>query len=483
MNHIHGTRLRKNLAYLINKTMKKLLAICLITLISGVVAAQPSIDYKKDVCSHCNMYIKDKLFSAVAIENDGKVHKFDAIECLVNYLRGQEEGDYKQLLVADYSSKGKLIPAQQAIYLKSKGIASPMGAYLSAYSSLGDAKRVQIEKGGDIYDWEELKTRFRDSRFGLLDHPTHHHKSPDAYAPIGVMGDHLHHKGGFMVSVRYMDMNMEGNLSGSSSVNNMSIFQDFMVAPQLMDMDMYMIGVMYAPSDKLTLMLMQNIVENTMDLESMMGMEFSTASRGLGDMKVSALYSLTNEERSSIHLNTAVSIPLGAIEERDDTPMMENMKLPYPMQLGTGTVDLTIGGTYKGVSGRVSWGVQQLNTIRTGENDQGYRFGNTYELTSWIAYRIAEWSSISARMQGVNMAEIKGMDGDLNPMMAPPANVNNTGYTRARTYFGANFSFGENPIIRDFKLGVEYGLPIYQDVNGIQMEESDTFVAGIRYSL
>ena len=34
---------------------------------------------------------------------------------------------------------------------------------------------------------------------------------PDGNAPIGVMADHYHHKGGVMLSYRYMNMNMKGN--------------------------------------------------------------------------------------------------------------------------------------------------------------------------------------------------------------------------------------------------------------------------------
>ena len=46
---------------------------------------------------------------------------------------------------------------------------------------------------------------------------------------------------------------MEGNLHGSSEIMLIwLIYQDYMVAPQSMKMDMIMIGAMYAPSDKLT---------------------------------------------------------------------------------------------------------------------------------------------------------------------------------------------------------------------------------------
>lgn len=459
--------------------MKTILAITTLLWLTLSSYAQEAINTEKDQCVHCNMFIRDTQFSALAIDSE-KTHKFDAIECLVNFLKNKEESTFSKLLVADYSAGGKLINATTAVYLKSKEIASPMGAYLSAYSTQEVAERILKEKGGELMNWNELKARFKNSSFGLLSHPTHHHHRPDAYAPIGVMGDHLHHTNGFMVSVRYMTMNMEGNLNGSSEATNMEIYQD---APQSMKMDMIMVGLMYAPSDKLTVMLMQNFIQNDMDLSNMMGMNFSTKSSGVGDMKVALLYGLINKEKTSFHVNGSINLPVGDIESRDDTPMMENMKLPYPMQLGSGTTDLTIGGTYKGATDKLSWGVQQLNTIRSGENSEGYRFGNQYELNVWSGYSFTNWMSFSIRMQGLNLKGIHGSDEELNPMMAPLANTRNSGYSKIKSFVGTNFSFGEKAFFRDFKLGIEYGLPIYQNVDGTQMDEQRTINLGLRYSI
>lgn len=461
--------------------MKPLLVLTALLWLTLSSSAQENIDPGKDRCSHCNMFIRNTQFSALAIDTE-KTYKFDAIECLVNFLKSKEESTFSKLLVADYSTGGRLINATSATYLKSNKIASPMGAYLSAYSSAEVAEKVKMEKGGELMNWTELKARFKNSNFGLMSHPTHHHR-PDAYAPIGVMGDHLHHKNGFMVSVRYMTMDMEGNLNGSSEASNMEIFQDYMVAPQSMKMDMMMVGIMYAPSDKLTVMLMQKFVKNDMDLSNRMGMRFSTKSNGMGDLKISALYGLVNKQNTSFHFNAAINLPVADIEERHDTPMMENMKLPYSMQLGSGTTDLTIGGTYKGASNKLSWGIQQLSTLRTGENSEGYRLGNLFELNAWTAYGLTNWVSISGRLQGLNLKKIEGVDEELNPMMAPLANTMNSGFSKIRSYIGTNISLGEKAFFRDFKLGFEVGLPIFQDVEGIQMDEGRTINAGLRYSI
>ena len=38
--------------------------------------------------------------------------------------------------------------------------------------------------------------------------------APEDHAPIMVMGDHMHKAGEYMVSLRAMDMSMDGNLKG-----------------------------------------------------------------------------------------------------------------------------------------------------------------------------------------------------------------------------------------------------------------------------
>ena len=205
---------------------------------------------KTDQCAHCNMIINDEFHKATAEFKD-QTNRFDAIECLINYLKSNSERSFSKLLVSDYKT-GQLIDSKTATYLKSKAIPSPMGANLTAFKNEAVAKQTKNDKGGELFSWEAIKAEFKDSKFGALEHNHHNHYRPDAHAPIGIMGDHLHAKGGLMVSFWYMNMTMEGNKSGTDDISDNAIYNNFMVTPQDMTMAMYMLGVMYAPSDKLT---------------------------------------------------------------------------------------------------------------------------------------------------------------------------------------------------------------------------------------
>lgn len=114
---------------------------------------------------------------------------------------------------------------------------------------------------------------------------------PDGHAPISVMGDHMHEMGEWMVSYRYMSMDMEGLLKGSSSVAPTMMATGFMpnMLPTEMTMDMHMFGTMYAISNKWTLMGMLNYLDNEMTMP--MG---KMDSSGTGDLKEIFEFTITS---------------------------------------------------------------------------------------------------------------------------------------------------------------------------------------------
>lgn len=130
----------------------------LLLLISCSPTPQP-IDFGTDMCAHCKMTIVEKPFSAELVSVKGKVFKFDAIECMVHYLEQNSENDYALFLVRDYSAPDDWQDARQCAYLISENLPSPMGAFLSAYRDPQAAEKIQQERGGEVFDWNELKQR------------------------------------------------------------------------------------------------------------------------------------------------------------------------------------------------------------------------------------------------------------------------------------------------------------------------------------
>lgn len=138
--------------------MKKLIYLSVLVMAAAACtpAAKP-IEYGADACYYCKMTIVDRQHAAEAVSAKGKVFKFDAIECLVPYLALEGEDNYPVLVVNDYLKPGEWIDARSATYLLSKGLPSPMGAFLTGFADRAAAEPVQQEKGGELYDWEAMK--------------------------------------------------------------------------------------------------------------------------------------------------------------------------------------------------------------------------------------------------------------------------------------------------------------------------------------
>ncbi|MFT6489638.1 MAG: hypothetical protein ACJAXQ_000412 [Parvibaculaceae bacterium] len=344
------------------------------------------------------------------------------------------------------------------------------------------------------------------STFALADgaqgHGTQTHGTANAagHAPLGVMGDHMHEAGGWMLSVRAMHMAMDGNLMGSDEVSDAEITAQpnrffgvpgqpagLRVVPQEMTMDMLMVGGMYAPTDWLTLMVMGMYVEREMSLTTYAAMNpsvvvgnFTSKSKGWGDTKVAGLIRLYEENGHHIHVNLGVSLPTGSIEEKDEvlTPMgmVMETRLPYSMQLGSGTYDLEPGITYTGHAGKLGWGSQVKATIRLGENDQDWALGDKWELTGWGSYALADWVSASLRVKAEFEGKIDGIDGSI-VLPVQTADPDNYGGERVELGAGLNFQVPDGALA-GHRFGAEAIVPVYEDRNGIQMQRDWSVMVG-----
>lgn len=294
---------------------------------------------------------------------------------------------------------------------------------------------------------------------------------PDGHAPIGVMADHTHEHGEFMVSYRFMRMFMEGNLDGNDELDVSDIHESFMVAPLDMTMTMHMAGLMYAPSDVVTLLVMTNWLDQSMNHQTRHGGMFEAASSGLGDTSLGALVGVKRTGPVRLHLNAGVSIPTGSIEETGVNPMSMGraVQMPYPMQLGSGTWDFTPGVTVLGMSESVSWGLQARTKVRMGENSRGYTKGGETEATLWLAVKPSDRLSLSARMLTRSWDNYSGHDAAYaNPMMAPTVNEQRRGGTRVDLPLGLNFYFPEGAL-SGHRIAAEWHIPVYQSLQGPQL--------------
>ena len=324
------------------------------------------------------------------------------------------------------------------------------------------------------------------------------------HAPVGVMGDHMHGQGEFMLSYRFMHMDMQGNRTGTSAMDADTIVTNIpnrffggpmqpptlRIVPTSMSMQMHMFGAMYAPTRWLTLMAMGMYVEKEMEHITYMGGKgtarrgnFKVKTEGIGDIRLSGLIGIHDDGMHSVHLNSGISLPTGSNTKTHEilTPpgTRPTVRVPYAMQIGSGTYDLMQGITYNGRLDKWYWGGQYLGTFRTG-TDNGYSLGDRHEFSAWLNYQWQPFASTALRVQFDTLESIDGIDS----MIAGPvqtADPDNYGGDELKLNLGVNL-MGQSSGLAGHRLAVEVSLPVYRDLNGPQMETDWTITAGWQYA-
>lgn len=144
------------------QTLKHYSTLALLLLFLSCNVSPKPIEYGSDGCHFCKMTIVDKVHAAEVVTKKGKIYKFDATECMINFMEDFDTSEIKLYLSNNYTEPETLIDATKAIFLISENIPSPMGAFLSAFKNKADAEKFQTEKGGNLYTWKTLLAKLKD---------------------------------------------------------------------------------------------------------------------------------------------------------------------------------------------------------------------------------------------------------------------------------------------------------------------------------
>jgi hypothetical protein len=152
------------------------------------------------------------------------------------------------------------------------------------------------------------------------------------------------------------------------------------------------------------------------------------------------------------------------------------LRMPYAMQLGSGTFDAKPGITYYGHQGNMGWGAQYAGTFRLGRNSEDYSWGDKHQITAWGSYALSPAINLSARITAETESEIDGIDSEI---VAPVQTANPDNYGGERV----SASLGLNTVIRSgalegHRFALEATLPVYQNLNGPQMERDHMLTFG-----
>lgn len=320
---------------------------------------------------------------------------------------------------------------------------------------------------------------------------------PDSHAPAGVMAEHVHKQGEVMVGIRTEYSRYSDTFHGSDKVTPEQLRSaGYSMMATEMNMQMTMLDIMYAPTDRLTLMLMPMYMSMDMSMEAtpmasghgmmMSGMSDHMAhsghngheTSGLGDTNVSALYQLYKVDQQQLIGTLGVNMPTGDVDLKNGNGTFVH----YGMQLGSGTWDLTPSLTYTGHQSKISWGAQ-LGAIwrMEDENDSGYALGDQYEAMAWSAYELLNWMSVSARLAWQHQDDIDGHYKGPHNHSSPADIQANYGGEFLDAGLGVNMVSSTGPLA-GVRLGVEWVTRIDEDYNGYQLGLDDSVNVSLSYA-
>ena len=118
-----------------------------------------AIKYGADKCAWCDRTIDDNHFGSTLVTQDGRVFKFNSIECLMAFhiQPTVPNESFQASWVCDFNNPGHLIRAGQASFVQTTNKQSPNGVGLFAFSSDNDAIGFSGTNGGRTLKWDEVK--------------------------------------------------------------------------------------------------------------------------------------------------------------------------------------------------------------------------------------------------------------------------------------------------------------------------------------
>jgi len=140
-----------------NKITTTLLAMLLIVLAGCEPTPQP-IQFGSEQGDYCRMIITEPQFASQILNKQGRAFKFDSIECMAAYaLTADGSDNFHSHWVPNFTNPDEWLRAEDAFFLHSETLRSPMGLYLSAYSDRETAEEYLQEYRGEIVGWDEVK--------------------------------------------------------------------------------------------------------------------------------------------------------------------------------------------------------------------------------------------------------------------------------------------------------------------------------------
>lgn len=306
-------------------------------------------------------------------------------------------------------------------------------------------------------------------------------RRPDGHAPIGVTADRVLVPGEMQVTYRLVSQQSRGVWFGSDSLGLTQTLVDYPIAPLELTSQTHNLAFSYGATDRLSVFANLSFVsQERQQIARNAAVATATEVQELGDLELAGLYQFIREGAYVAHAQLGVLVPTGASD-----PQVGGQDVPYDLRPGAGSFGFTPGFAVQTQNERGSVGAQVKGRFYVGENSSDYRLGNRYEGSGWIALRMNEYFSFSARVRYENWARIRG-GGD--PELAaivdqdPGNNPSNLAGHRTDILLGMNFYIPEDAHLGGNRIAIEWVSPANRTYKGDQLGLVSGLVIGWQMS-
>jgi hypothetical protein len=189
--------------------------------------------------------------------------------------------------------------------------------------------------------------------------------------------------------------------------------------------------------------------------------------KSLGDVRLLGRYRGLSDDKST-GLQFGIKLPTGSIDNNFISGPQEGEPLDRGLQPGTGTTDLLLGVYNFGAVNR-DWDYFAEGILQQPLNSRdGFKPGTGLNLS--VGARYMSWENVRPQVQ-LN-ARIEGRESGVN------ADVENSGATLVYLSPGVNVKIAPGAALYGY-----FQVPVYQKVNGYQLEPRYSVSIGVRFSM
>lgn len=287
---------------------------------------------------------------------------------------------------------------------------------------------------------------------------------PDAQPPLGVTGGRTLDGGEIELRYRFERVNFRGVWLDNDSLPLAVVLEAYRVAPLTLERTTHYFGAAYAPTSDLTLLANMSFAQRTREqLDGTNDDLYVTEIDKLGDLEISGLYRVFDQNGARAHIQVGGLVPVGAFDIQAAEP------LPYDMRPGGGTFAVLPGATAAAQNEFGTVGAQLKGTFYLGTNSSDYTPGDRLDGSAWASYRIDDHFGVSARAHYQSWGGFEGEDPTLDRLRDPGNDAPFLGGRRVDLVTGVNVLLPEGSSLAGHRVALEWIFPVNRHYDGPQL--------------